>query len=274
MKKIVLSAVFSLFVTIILFAQKKNSLEFSFGPSFAVGAFGGRNLDNPKSGYAGAGQQVNVGYTYKLTKKFGLSALLYAQRNLINRNKLNDHFSGTNMGANFVFGTTTTVISTQPMNPPPPVYYTNWSIEKKAWLAASLLVGGTADLPFHETGKLSFIANGMIGLIAIKSPKIEATSETDTSATHFSQTSKSGFGFAYLLRAGLKYKLNSRIALQVAVDYMASSPVTFKKVQATETTVTMTTGSSFPTYSQATQTADAKQSLQAINLNAGIVLQL
>lgn len=74
----------------------QNTLSFSIGPSIPVGNFSSSNPSNNLSGYAVTGISANFSFNHKLNKQFGITAMLYGQRNGINTNTLSgqlDKFS-------------------------------------------------------------------------------------------------------------------------------------------------------------------------------------
>lgn len=258
-------------LSIYSYSQEKESyLDLSFGPSFPIGKYASKNLSDSKSGFAKTGQQVNVSYTYMLNKRFGLSASLYAQRNPVDYDALRNE-SSTNNNPVPVF--TDSLVS--PTAPPIGItgFSKGWTFKKHAWLAASVLIGGIAELPLNTEENFSFIGKVMIGAIGIKSPELDGQYITDSSIARATQTSKSTFGFIYLVRAGMKYDITKKISLIVALDYVGTNEVTFKNIKATIAAAGQTS-TGIPYASQAMRTGNVKQAMQAINLNAGIALKL
>src|SRR5262245_46693691 len=71
------------FLSLILLESysQKSMLTLSAGPSFPVGDFGYAGTYDSRSGFAGFGEQVNIGYDYKLGKYLSISVMVYGQRN-------------------------------------------------------------------------------------------------------------------------------------------------------------------------------------------------
>jgi len=260
------------FLLVIIYSysqEKENYFKVSAGPSFPFGNYSSKNLKNSKSGFAKTGQQVNISYTYKLTKKVGLTASLYAQRNPVDGKALARQFSEQDFAVPISFGNSTNTGAPQPFTS---VYYSNWRFDKHAWLAASFLAGAAVELPFNKNENLSFIANAMIGIIGVKSPELQGTSTTDTTNASVHQNSASAFGVTWLVRRGVKYTITKKISLVVAADYNATNNMVFKNIKSVVTTYQYNNG--LPSSSRLTTTGYARQILQSINLNAGIAFRL
>jgi hypothetical protein len=258
------------FLSLILFScySQKSSLTLSVGPSFPVGAYAGKNLDNEHAGFAGIGEQVNISFDYKPGKYFGFSATLYGQRNGLNAKAMERDLSQRRYSIGF--------FTWYPGAPPPTtvtyVTYPNWKINKSAWMMGSALVGVSAELPCNKSGNLSFVAKIMAGVVYVSSPKLFGKSVTDTAQAQIEQTSESALGISYLTRAGLKYHLNKKWILVAGVDYFSTGRLTFDDVKATLTSAKTTGG--LPQSSQSMQTGDARQTISTINLNVGVGLRL
>ena len=251
-------------------ANHKSSLTLSLGPSFPLGKYANKNLDDDRAGLAGIGEQVNISYDLKLWKHISLSATLYGQRNGI---KAKDIAADLSQRKYYDIG----VFVSTPGFPPPVVTtystYPNWKIDKKAWMMGSVLLGATGEFPFKPSGKLSFIAKIMAGAIYVSSPKIHGMSVTDTTEAVIDQQSKSTFGVSFLLRTGLKYNINKRWSFIAGIDHFSTSSITFHDVQTTLTTVKRVVGNLIYA-AQQMQTADGKQAINTLNLNVGIGFKL
>src|ERR1044072_2017671 len=84
-----------LFLSFIAFGSysQKSTLTLSLGPSFPVGDFAAKNIDNKQAGFASVGEQVNISFDYKVGKHISLSAMLYGQRNGLNRKAMESNLS-------------------------------------------------------------------------------------------------------------------------------------------------------------------------------------
>jgi hypothetical protein len=270
-KRLLFTSLLSL-ITCACFAQKNNrksSLTLSLGPSFPVGSYAAKSLGNDKAGFASIGEQVNISYDLPIGKYVDISFMLYGQRNGLNRKAMEGELSQSKFyGSGFFVWSPGTVPPTNPTY----TTYPNWKVDKKAWLMGSALGGVSAEIPFKPTSKYSFIAKLMVGAVYVSSPKLYGESITDTAQAYVEQTSKSAFGVSYLVRAGIKYNLNKKWSFVAAIDHFATNSIKFKDVKATVTTFKTVGG--LPQATQSSMTADASQTINALNLNVGISLRL
>jgi hypothetical protein len=270
-KHLLIIPCFLLSATVSYTQTARSGLEISIGPAFPISQFASKHSNKYGSGLAANGQQVNVTYLYKLHRKFSLSASLYAQRNPLDRDALTSESGEQNTNTVSFYSSTVIIPFATPGGPA--TYGKNWVFEKHAWMAASLLLGGEGELPLSNNGNFSFIPKAMIGIIGVKSPKLEGRNVTDTSVSYASQNSVSAVGLSYLVRTGVSYHLKKNISIVMAIDYLGTNNITFKKVKSTLATA----GSGnlgVPTYSESVTTRDARQTFQSVNINAGIRLSL
>jgi hypothetical protein len=151
--------------------------------------------------------------------------------------------------------------------------YGNWKFDDNSWWLASLLFGGNVEMPIEGLNKLSFTATLMAGAIYASAPEIKGKSTADTAIAQIKQTGATGFGFAYKISSGIKFKLNDRLYFLTQVEYFGTSNITFKDVQLTFASAHYSNG--FPTSaSSQTVTANAKQTITSVNLNIGIGINL
>lgn len=276
-KRLLLSVVFASAATL-CFSQKVNNqnvLSFSAGVAVPMGDYASTNQSNDQSGYAKTGEHLNIEFEHKLNNHFGLIAVLHGETSGLNTNKLAQQLSQ----AKFAQGVYTV---TDPNNPPPtPQYesYPNFKADKHSWYTEALLVGAATHLPLGTANKLFFTARAAVGAAHVTSPRLNASSVTDTAAAYINQNSSAAFGFAYMAGAGLEYKLNNKFALAFGIDYFGTK-VTFKQV--TET-ATFLHGFNIPgminpgnanSISQYKTTSDQKQPLASVNIHAGVTFTL
>jgi hypothetical protein len=150
--------------------------------------------------------------------------------------------------------------------------YPNWKIDNSSWLSAALLVGGYGEFPATPSARLAFTTKAMIGMMYVRSPKLEARSVTDTVVVQLEQGSKSAFGFAYLLSAGTKYYFTKKISLLVNLEFLGTAQTKFDDVKQTITIAKMSTGTGGFSMQQSTGTQ--KQTIGSLNLNVGVGLAL
>lgn len=267
----------NIFITILSFtvlncsAQKNydvNTISFSIGPSFAVGDFAKKDINNKCAGFAKTGEQINISFENKLNKNFGIAAMLSGQNNPISTSSLEKQFSQQKFySLGFYSGNT--------QSPPPTSQYTiypNWKFEKKSWLSAAFLLGGFIDAPLNQTKSISFTAKVMVGIIYVSAPKFSGKSTSDTASAQIMQNFASGFGLAYLAEAGLKFNISKNIYFLSGINYISTNQIKFKNGKEAFTSVN--TGS-FPYAFGSTKTGTtSKQNISAINLNLWIGLKL
>lgn len=246
----------------------KNTLSLSIGPSFPVGHFSSTDPSDKLSGYAKAGEAIDIAFAHEVHNGFGLTAMLFGQRNGLNTNALARQLAETGI----VFG----------FNGASPNHYPNWTIDKASWYTASLLAGITEQLPLKKNSKFSFTARALIGAAHVQSPKLNGSSKTDTSYAVISQNNASAIAFSYIAGIGLKYQCGKRIYLFLNADYFGTAPVSFKNI--TESIAATNGGLTVPgVYSLsnsrqpvwvASFTSNVKQPIGAINGKLGVALSL
>ncbi len=256
----------------------KNTISFSIGPSFAVGNFSSTDPSNNLSGYAVPGISANFSFNHKLNKEFGLTAILYGQRNGVNTNTLSDQLDKSFFYP-YAFSTGSTNIPAGGEE----VYYYNWNIDNKYWYLESIMLGITEELSSENNNKLSFVAKVLIGAAYAQLPTLNGKSITDTSYSVFYQKGASAFGFSYLLSAGMKYKLSGKLYLKLDAFYFGTSRLNFKNItQIIASTygglgvqgVYSLSNSSSPPIWESSTTGPNKQPLGTFNILAGIDLIL
>jgi hypothetical protein len=246
----------------------KNTLSIWVGPSFPLGNFSSTDPSNYSSGYANPGGSAILSFEHKVKKELGLVVMIYGERNGLNTSALAAQFENTGFFAGYV--------------PGPPRYYPNWTIDKNSWYLESVLAGVSEEIPLEKNNDISFIAKGLIGIAYGQSPRLNAKSRSDTSYTTITQNGASAFGFSYLLMAGVKCRLNSKIQLLVTVDYFGTTPLEFENL--TESIITTNGGLTIPklySFSNSvdpiiavSSTGSSKQPVGSINVHVGLGLTL
>lgn len=246
-------------------------LSLTLGPAFAIGNYSGKTLNSSNaSGFAKTGQAANITYDHLLGHYFGLTAILRGQRNPLDTRALEAKFSEAKFYQAIWFGQS-------PTQPPPAIPYStypNWKFDKKAWLSASLLIGGYGEFEIKKASPLAIIVRLTAGAIYARSPELNGQSITDTATAHITQSRGSAFGLSYITAAGLKYKIAKGVCLLATAEYFETSTLKFKDVVVTTTTTHGTPG--LPNYSvaQSRSTGTAQQKISSINITAGIGIQL
>lgn len=246
----------------------KHTIAISVGPSVPVGAFADKKTTQETAGFAQTGLQVNASYVHRVSKHFGIAAMLFGQRHALDTKAMEQEFAQMGFSTGVYTGP-------DPFPTPEPTYtyYPNWQFDKNAWLTGSLLLGVEGGFPVKGSRALSIITRAMLGAAYATSPELEGSSVTDTATARYEMESGSGFGLSYLLRGGIQYGVNDKISLLFSADYLGTSGITFPDVKATFTAAKYDNG--FPSQmSQSTITADGRQKIATVNFNIGIGLKL
>jgi hypothetical protein len=278
MKKEILLSIILFSLVFNSFSQKKSddNILFSIGPSIPVGNFSSHNFQNNNAGFAKAGEQLNFSYEHKINKIFGLAASLHAQRNPVDISAMVSYFSSTKSSQSFFYA------SSANTTPPPPqnvsfAPFPNWKFTKASWFHSSFLLGFTVELPLSKINdKLTFTTKLMGGIAYAYSPKLNGSSDTDTSHAKIAQSGAYAFGFSYLYHAGLKYKITKKAFLQFGIDYFGTSNIIFKNVQETFNAISISgSGLNASAYSsKSVITSNAYQTIATFNCNIGIGMRL
>jgi hypothetical protein len=250
-------------------SKKTSYLSFSIAPSFAIGKYAQKDATKSSSGFASAGESANISYDHLTNSRFGWSVALHGQRNPLNIKALANAMSQFGFYEGFY-------VSSSP-NPVPPqsqaTKYGNWKFDNNSWWLGSLLLGGNVETRGEGSNKFSFTAKLMIGAVYASAPEIKGKSTSDTAIAQIKQTGATGFGFAYTINSGIKFKLNNRVYFLTQLEYFGTSNITFKDVQITFASAHYSNG--FPTSaSSQTATGNAKQTIASVNLNVGIGINL
>ena len=251
----------------------KGSLTLSLGPSIPLGDFGKKEFYNNKAGLAGIGQQATISYDHKLGKTFSLSVTFLAQRNPLNRKYVQEELGEAHIIG--VIGMYTTTLQPPPQYAVPYSRDGNWKVDRSAWFVGSLLLGVSAEFPLKESGDLAFFTKAMIGVARASTPKLHATSSSDTAYVVQDQTSRSATGVSYTLKGGLKYNLSEKLIGLFSVDYFGTGRINFTRIKSTTTATRFTTGSSTPSQISQSQTIfNSNQAISAVNVSVGFGLRL
>lgn len=235
MKQTILILIILLTITVQSEAQdKKGYISLSLGPSFPIGDFSSKDIDNGKAGFAATGGLLEISFAYKLGEgNFGITALLRDQVNLFDNQSFVNEFTSK-------FPTT------------------YWTVEGDGWGMGAFLFGGYGSFPFAK--KASFDTRLMLGVSVATSPEITITETEKGKTTWLNQSSASTSAFTYLIGAGFKYEIGKRLCLLTNLDYLGAKPE-FSSVQYLSSDGSM----EWNTFSQ---------KIGTINLSAGIALKM
>jgi hypothetical protein len=235
MNRITFSFLILTFLSMQLLAQQENGyIGVSIGPSIPLGDLGSRDANNASAGYASTGAVFDISFAYKLGGgNFGVTALLRGQANPTDAQSLADDLASDVPGV-------------------------NWSVESDAWGIGGLMFGGFGSFQISE--KASFDVRALIGFLNATSPEIDITGTAVGGSLWVKQGSVNSTAFSYLLGAGFKFDLGSKLYLLTNIDYMGANPE-FRNI---ETTTSLGTR----------ERNTFSQSFGTINLSVGIALKI
>jgi hypothetical protein len=244
-------------------------LSISAGPSFPVGSFGKKDLNNTSSGFAKMGPALSASYSQLVGKRFGFAVTAYFQRHGLDVGSMESSFSNAK-----IYQPTLWFTTGPGAPPPPPTYstYPDWKFEKDNWTTAGLLVGGYGEIP-TASQNFQLTAKAMLGVAYAASPELYGEGRSDTSYTIIKQTSSDGFGLGYMLHAGIRHKMNNRLSLLAGAELTGTSNIKFSNVTATVTTAKGTNPGNM-TISQMQTTGETSQTISALNISIGLALRL
>jgi hypothetical protein len=257
------------------FCQNSNpviSIEFSVGPSLPVGNYtANSNLSEKSCASAVAGENIQIALEHKMTRHLGLTAMLYAQRNPLNTKALSSQFDNEP----FYIEPVGLTGGSQPPVLPPPVYFSNWNTLNRSWYLESILFGLTDEFALDKTGKFSLEIKALVGPAHADLPSLIATSSNDTARNYISKKSGSAYGVSFFGSGSVNYQFTRRIGLTLSIEYLQTTTFNFSAVTESDAVIIGVPNSlngSITFNSKAT--APVKQSVNGLNLNAGISLSL
>lgn len=231
--------IFSMMAFLIIASQSygqddKGYIGISLGPSIPMGDLSSKDADNEAAGWANTGAVFDISFVYRLGEgNFGITALLRGQANPTDAQGLADEL------ANQVAGV-------------------NWTVESDGWGIGGLMFGGFGSFPLSE--KATFDTRAMIGFLSASSPEITITGTGAGGTAWVKQGSTTATSFAYLVGAGFKFDINSKLYLLTNLDYLGSNPE-FSNVE-----LIASDGSR--------ETDTWSQSMGTLNLSIGIAFKL
>jgi hypothetical protein len=273
MKKMFVAALLLFLFTSEIFSQKsqaKNSyLTLSAGPSFPIGDFASKDLLSDKSGFAAVGQSLNISYTKISLNKIGFSIELRGQRNPVDVKAMEESLNKSVFATGFW-------ASNGGMPPPqiPGTTFSNWNVKKNSWYAGSAMGGICAEVPLGSSKKTTFNAKLLVGGVFVKSPGIEANSNTDTTTAHLEQNSEYAFGFISTVGAGFHFNINKKLFFLAEANYTGTNKLSFDNIESKFRSTKGESGTPDYSVSVAQTTADGRQVLTVVNVNVGIGLRL
>lgn len=237
-----LAFVFIVFASKVCYSQTYNEravvLEIGYGVSVPFGKFESTDVTDSASGYATAGTNLNVMFSYLVNKNAGVAAMISSSANRLNtegmKNKFNRYID-ENIGS--------AVIS---------------DIHFEKWNTMGYMAGGYVTLPLQ---KASFNLQLLAGYSRTKYPESDVTIFKNTNIDAISVTQGSdevASAFCINVGAGLKYNISDIMCICVNANFFSSYPE-FEKVVTT---------SSYPGTSD--EYHKVHQRISQLNVTAGI----
>jgi len=195
MKKALL--IMALISTSFVFSQDKGYLVVAFGTSTPLGDFAGKNINNNSSGFANQGVAFDLSFGRKLSKYFGIAALVREQINSVDAQAIADGFS-----------------KQQPT-------YSN-SVNITGWTLGGYMLGGYGSFPIND--KMSIDTKIICGFLAAQSPSITVNLNDGVNSLWVKQHSASSTAFAYLFGVGYRFNPAKHFCLSANFDYLGANP--------------------------------------------------
>ena len=258
-------------VSFCAFSQNKNakqSLSIGIGPSFPLGDFGSKDLNDNGAGFAGIGQALNIDYFLPFSKNFGLIVSATGQRNPVNTKKLEESFNEFVFSPPMLFfggGFTSPVVI-------PVIKYEHWNFEQATWWGGNVMAGIQMSSDPDHYG-VNFYSRLQFGAQYVSMPEFQGKSETDTLIATYTQTTSHGIGFAYSFSAGMNYSLNNKTFLFANAGYTGTSKIKMEDINTTMV-VAKNPGTIGGSISSSSRTGNGKQDFQTLNVTVGIGLRL
>lgn len=243
---------------------RRQYLSLSAGFSMPVSGYSSKAIHQPEAGWAATGGQLQVDYIRLLSKRQGVIVSLSGWLHPIAAKNIENNLSHTAIK--------TPVIYFSPRLYEPAVVtspgriYPDWTVKKSSWKLASLQAGAYQELAAR---KISWYLKGLAGIAYAASPSIEAAGLSgDTARVIISQNKADAWGFCYTLGFGLRKQVSKKLYFIAGAEYKGTAKLVFKDIIAGM--ANWQTTSTSQSFSQTTVTGSARQSLSAVNLQAGI----
>lgn len=170
---------------------KENQINFSIGPSFAMGDFSESSTTNENSGFAGNGVNLYLYYNHRFAKNFGVSAKWFGNSNKYDSGPMIKELNSE------------TGVS--------------WTSSDSYWATGGILIGLALYIPLDENVMFDFRILG--GLVWSTSPEVKysVTSHPEEWVKlEDAYSMKDGFNFGF----GLTYFFNPKWGLNINLDYL------------------------------------------------------
>jgi hypothetical protein len=174
--------------------EKKNQINFSIGPSFAIGNFGEESTSIENSGSAVIGVNLYLYYGHKFTRNIGVGIKWFGNSNLFETNKFLSDLDEQKGGS--------------------------WSTKPSYWGLGGFLAGMTGHIPTREKIVVDFRI--LIGYPVLSSPESKFTDES-RSNIWINMESSSARGFGYNIGTGFSYFFHPKWCVNINLDYIGAN---------------------------------------------------
>ena len=182
--------------------ERSAILEIGYGVAVPFGKFESTEVSDSASGYATAGTNLNVLFTYLLNKNVGVSAMITSSSNRLNTSGVKNKFQ---YYADDIEG----VVS---------------DLHFKKWNTIAYMAGVYVTKPLQ---KASFNLQLLAGYSRTEYPEVNAIiySKLDSNAVEVNQYATGiASAFCFNLGAGLKYNISDIMCLSVNANFLSTYP--------------------------------------------------
>ncbi len=210
--------------------NEKFSIGASVGAAIPTGPWGAKEyLGSNWTGWADPGLAFDLALKYKLgVGKYGLTALMRRQVNKLDANALANADDNQNFDSSY-------------------------EVESGDWRIYEYLVGGFFSKSISK--ELFFEIKALGGIMDISRPSITFLNDSD----YVYQSGANSIALAYMIGAGINYRIHTKIDLFLTADYLGSRP----EFEVEETSNIGFTGNSI-----------FSQEVNSINFNVGFAINL
>ncbi len=231
--KILFYAISILYVSDCL-SQDLGYIAVSVGAGVPLKNYGSTDIADSAAGFAKTGLCLEISAAYKISKTFGICALVRNQSNAMDVDAAVKQFAKK--------------------------YPTiKWNMQAENWNIKSFMAGIYGSFPIGDSS-ISFDLKGMLGLSSSTLPSTILTGSQNGNSLTATQSSATSGALCFAVGLGFKKYLTDALCLIVGVDYMATKP-NFSNV-----TISFSNGTQ--------QTLNGSQSITLFTINAGIGFRL
>ena len=198
----VLLIVLTLCINMKSLSQDGSLAHVAAGASIPTGDFSNNDFNNPSSGFAQVGFNLNLQYAYKFNDYVGIGAMVTGDVHGYDYNAVKE---GLQEGFETVFPDIDEIY-----------------VSTFQWVSGGVLAGGVASLPFNN--RLALDVKAMAGFLYIHSPELKIEVVSTTNPGFLIIENDRAVSFAWDLGAGLRYNIRGNKYLCLQYDYIGARP--------------------------------------------------